>query len=409
LIKGLHICLLTQGRIFELAAGGEEKFTISLGNWLARQSYDVTLMGSGFASVKAKRLYKFSVEEDEKKVTKQKKIKVLYPPYPVYALSRLVLSLLWVLKILSINIKSPITLIHAQDTGYSGLAAVISGKFLRIPVIITSHGIRHKTAEVITHGRFEKAMLKIEYSLDLFTIKNANSFIVVNPSIKSYYGQITSKKIDVIPIPIKLGNFKYSEVNRDLIRKELVIDTKTKVIGFVGRFSSEKNLLTLLTSFADVAHDDPLIKLVLVGGGILESQLREYVIKRGIEDRVVFCGVRYDIHMILSSFDIFVLPSYIEGLSTALLEAMACGRAIICSDIPSNQELVRHNQEALLVNPYNSEELKRTIQLLSNNESLRFKLGYNAKIRASQYDEDMVFPKILQQYEILSGEKKSRK
>ena len=336
MIKGLHICLLTQGRIFELAAGGEEKFTISLGNWLARQSYDVTLMGSGFASVKAKRLYKFSVEEDEKRVTKQKKIKVLYPPYPVYALSRLVLSLLWVLKILSINIKSPITLIHAQDTGYSGLAAVISGKFLRIPVIITSHGIRHKTAELITHGRFEKAMLKIEYSLDLFTIKNANSFIVVNPSIKNYYGQITSKKIDVIPVPIKLGNFKYSEVNRDLIRKELVIDKKTKVIGFVGRFSSEKNLLTLLTSFADVAHDDPLIKLVLVGGGILESQLREYVSKRGIEDRVVFCGVRYDIHMILSSFDIFVLPSYIEGLSTALLELwLVAGLLYVAISLPT--------------------------------------------------------------------------
>ena len=119
-------------------------------------------MGSGFASVKAKRLSKFSVEEEmTKKVTKQKKIKVLYPPYPVYVLSRLVLSLLWVLKILSINIKSPITLIHAQDTGYSGLAAVISGKFLRIPVIITSHGIRHKTPELIIHGRFEKAIPKL--------------------------------------------------------------------------------------------------------------------------------------------------------------------------------------------------------------------------------------------------------
>ena len=221
--------------------------------------------------------------------------------------------------------------------------------------------------------------------------------------------QIISKKIDVIPIPIKFKNFEYSEVNRDLIRKELAIDKKTKVIGFVGRFSSEKNLVTLLTAFADIAHDDPLIKLVLVGGGILESQLRKYVNERGIEDRVIFCGVRYDIHVILSSFDIFVLPSYIEGLSTALLEAMASGRAIICSDIPSNKELVTHNQEALLVNPYNPEELKRAIQLLSNNESLRFKLGRNAKIRATQYDEDMVFPKILQQYEILSRERKTKK
>jgi glycosyltransferase involved in cell wall biosynthesis len=316
--------------------------------------------------------------------------------------------LLSVAKILSINIKFPITLIHAQDTGYSGLAAVLSGKILGIPVIISSHGIRHKTLEPNIHGRLKKALIKFEYSLDVFTIKNANRIIAVNPSIKNYFEQIIPKKIiDVIPIPIKLKSFEFSEVNRNLIRKELQIeDNKTKVIGFIGRLSAEKNLITLLNSFANVAQDDPLIKLVLVGTGALESQLREYVSKRNIEDKVIFCGVRYDIGRILSSFDIFVLPSYTEGLSTALLEAMASGRAIICSDIPANHELVEHNQEALLVNPYNSEELKQAIQLLSSNDSLRSKLGYNAKIRASQYDEDIVFPKILQYYQTLITGKK---
>jgi glycosyltransferase involved in cell wall biosynthesis len=398
LTKGLHICLLTSARVFEIAYSGEGRFTMSLGNWLTRQHLDVTLMGSGFASVKAKRLSKSTVEEDTRK---QKKIKTIYPPYSIYALSRLVMSLLWICKILLLNIKSPITLIHAQDTGYAGLSAILSGKILGIPVILSSHGTRHKSLESIIQGRFRKVLLKIEYSLDIFTIKNANRIIVANSSIKNYFEQIIPKKIiDFIPIPIKLKNFEFSEVNRDLIRNELQIeDSKTKVIGFVGRFSAEKNLLTLLISFANVAQDDPLIKLVLVGTGSLESQLREYVSKRNIEDKVIFCGVRYDIGRILSSFDIFVLPSYTEGLSTALLEAMASGRAIICSDIPANHELVAHNQEALLVNPYNSEELKQAIQLLSNNDSLRLKLGYNAKNRASQYDEDIVFPKILQYYQ----------
>jgi glycosyltransferase involved in cell wall biosynthesis len=374
---------------------------MSLGNWLSRQDLDVTLMGSGFANIKAKRLPNFSVEEDKRK---QKKIKLLYPPYPVYALSRLVMSLLWVLKILWVNRKSPITLIHAQDTGYAGLSAVVSGKVLGIPVIISSHGIRHKSLESIIQGRFKKVLLKIEYSLDIFTIKNANRVIAVNTSIKKYFEQIIPKRIiDFIPIPIKLKNFEFSEVNRDLIRKELRIeDHNTKVIGFVGRLSGEKNLLTLLISFASMVQDNPLIKLVLVGTGPLESQLMEYVRKRDIEDKVIFCGVRYDIGKILSSFDIFVLPSYTEGLSTTLLEAMASGRAIICSDIPANQELVVHNQEALLVNPYNSKELTRAIQLLSSNDLLRLKLGYNARIRASQYDEDIVFPKILQYYQTTS-------
>jgi glycosyltransferase involved in cell wall biosynthesis len=407
LTKRLHICLLTSARVFEIAYGGEGRFTMSLGNWLTRQHLDVTLMGSEFASVKAKRLSKFAVEKEDKR--KQKKIRILYPPWAIYAFSRLVMSLLWVLKILSINMRYPITLIHAQDTGYAGLSAVLSGKILGIPVIISSHGTRHKSLESIIQGRFRKVLLKIEYSLDIFTIKNANRIIVVNSSIKNYFEQIIPKKIiDVIPIPIKLMNFEFSDLNRDLIRRELQIeDNKTKVIGFIGRLSAEKNLLTLLISFANIAQDDPLIKLVLVGTGSLESQLREYVSKRNIEDKVIFCGVRYDIGRILSSFDIFVLPSYTEGLSTALLEAMASGRAIICSDIPANRELVTHNQEALLVNPYNPEELERAIQLLSNDHLLRLKLGYNAKIRAIQYDEDIVFPKILQYYQTLFRERRN--
>ena len=115
--KTLHICLLTSARIFEIAYGGEGRFTTSLGKWLFRKGHHVTIMGSGFASVKAKRLSNFSVEEE----MKQKKIKTVYPPYSIYAISRLIMSLFWVLKILSINIKSPITLIHVQDTGYAGL------------------------------------------------------------------------------------------------------------------------------------------------------------------------------------------------------------------------------------------------------------------------------------------------
>lgn len=403
--KRIHICLLTSGR-FELAYGGETRYTLLLGNWLVRRDYDVTLMGSGFASVTAKRLSKFDVEEEENK--KSKKIRVLYPPMSVYLLSRLVLSLLWICKILLINKKTPITLIHAQDTGYSGLSAIVSGKILRIPVIISSHGIRHKTQESVIHSRLRNILLKIEYSLDIFTTKNANSVIAVNSSIKNYYEQKISKKIDFIPNPIKLKNFEFSEVNRDLIRNELGIqDNKTKVIGYVGRFSPEKNLFTLLTSFADVVQDDPSVKLVLVGTGPLEPQLREYINKRSIEDKVIFCGVRYDIDKVLACFDIFVLPSYIEGLSNALLEAMASGRGIICSDIPANYELVAHNKEALLVNPYNSQELKQAIQLLSSNDSLRLKLGCNAKMKASQYDEDIVFPKILEYYETLLYRKKN--
>jgi glycosyltransferase involved in cell wall biosynthesis len=323
--KVLHICLLTSGRIFEVAFGGEERFTLSLAEWLASRGRDVTLIGSGFVSIKAKRLSKFDKKDVKEELTnEQTQIRVLNPPYPIYALSRLVMTMLWIGKILTVNHELPIQVLHAQDTGYSGLAAVIAGKILRIPVIITSHGIRHKTLESTIRGLFKKVLLKAEYNLDYFTINRANRIIVVNPSIKTYFQKKTSKNIDVIPIPIKSKNFAFSVVNRASIRKELGIEDDAIVIGFVGRFSPEKNLVTLLLSFAKAAASCPLLKLVLVGTGPQEAHLKEYVSNNSIMERVLFCGIRYDVNKILSAFDIFVLPSLVEGLSTAILEAMTC-------------------------------------------------------------------------------------
>jgi glycosyltransferase involved in cell wall biosynthesis len=412
MIEKLHICLLTSARVFEIAYGGEERFTVLLAAWLARQGHEVTLMGSTFAGIKTKRLSKSEADYDPKRIlpTEKKKHKVLYPPYFVYFLSRFVILLFWIVKILSISMKCPITLIHAQDTGFSALAAIISGKLLSIPVVLSSHGIRHKTLESSIHGRFNKILVKIEFRLDLFTIRNADGILVVNPSIGEYFKKIAiPKRTSFIPVPIQLKNFEFCQTNRVLMRRYLGIDEKTILIGYVGRFSPEKNLLTLLMSFRNVVLDNPSIKLVLVGTGPDEYQLKEYVVNNAISDKVIFAGVRYDIDKFLSGFDVFVLPSYTEGLSTSLLEAMASGRAIICSDIDANSRLVMHNQEAILVNPHCPDELTHAIQLLSRDDALRSRLGTNARAKASEYDETIVFPKIAQYYGFIYNEKKNEK
>ncbi len=388
------ILILTLGRIFEIP-GGVVNFTNSLGKWITKQNYDVTIMGTGFASVQSKQLSKKELVHEKK--NKKKKPRILNPPYIIWMLSRFYLSLIWILKILLINSKTPIKLIHAQDTGYAGLVAVLSGKVLRIPVILSSHGIRHKSLESILKRKFNKLLLKIEYRLDIFTINNANCIIVLNPSDKNYFKKLTKKEIEYIPIPINVKNFKFSETNRDLIRKEFEIEKTSKVIGYVGRLSPEKNLLTLLNAFSQALEKNSL-KLMLVGTGTNESVLRKFVVEKNIQNKVFFCGFRNDISKILSAFDVFVLPSYTEGLPTVLLEAMASGRAVLCSNIPAHQNLIEQNKEGLLFDPYNPEDLKNHIQLLCNDDLLRENLGKNASIKALQYDAEIVFPKILVNY-----------
>ncbi len=361
-------------------------------------------MGSGFVNVKTKMLSNVHAGDIVKdKIIRKNRFRLSRLPYFLFAFSRMIMTLQWIFRIMIVNWKNPITLIHAQDTGYSGLAAIISGKIMHIPTVISSHGIRHKTLESNIQGLLKNISLRNEHGLDCFTIKNASGTIAVSPSIKKYFEKI-SKKIEFIPIPIKLADFEFSDISRDLIRREMGIDRATPVIGFVGRFSPEKNLLGLLRSFTGVSQIHPTTKIMLVGTGPLEHQLKLFVHENGMQDNVIFCGVRYDIDKILSALDIFVLPSYTEGLSISILEAMACGRAIICSNIPANQDLLDHNISALLVNPNDHKEISSAIISLLDDNSFRTKLGNNAKMKAKEYDEDKIYSKIVRYYEKLLAE-----
>lgn len=398
--KRSYICLLTSARVFEVPYG-EGRFTITLAEWLANHDQNVIVMGSGLTKVTAKRFSKYNVTVEEKKDTENipvKKIRAFYPPYIIYMLSRLIFTMLWVFKIISMNRSTPIRLIHVSDTGYAGLAAVLSGRLLHIPVIVSSHGIRHKTLETKLRGTIARALFRFEYGLDIFTINHADILIALNSTIKNYFQKLVKTKIEIISGSIKLSNFGFSEINRKQVRSELGLNDETKIIGYVGRLAPEKNLFSLISAFVGTPKEN-LLKLVLVGTGHLEKELRLYVKEKNIEDKVIFLGRRNDIGRILSCFDIFILPSYVEGVSRALLEAMASSCAIICSDIPGNRELIKHNQEGLLVNPHNIEEIQHTIQLLVSNNSLRLQLGRNAKNSSRQYDEDSIFFKILQLYE----------
>lgn len=402
----MSIFLLTLSRIFETSYG-EEKFTRSLGKWLALHGEFVILIGSELSKIKVVFLSKSNIADFEDSISKKVNMNVrMYSvPYMVYMIYKLFLACMTVLKLLYIfHKKKDVTLIHAQDTGYAGLAAVIVGKILKIPILLSSHSIRHHLLASNFHGGLNKALIKLEYKLDLFTIRNANRVIAVNQFMKAYYEQKTRREIDFIPIPIILKDYEFSEKGRTLVRMDLGIDDTAKVIGYVGRLSTEKNLPMLLRSFECAARMDLSLKLVLVGAGPDEASLKDYVSLRGISDKVLFCGVRNDINMILSSLDIFVLPSITEGMPNSLLEAMACGRAIIASDIPANRELLVDNQNAIFVDPARQEELYRAIVLLSNNEDMRIKLGNKARDRCRDYDQDYVFSKLLQYYRVAEHE-----
>jgi glycosyltransferase involved in cell wall biosynthesis len=392
----MHICLITSGRPTEIFCGGEEKFIRSFGNWLLEQGNDVTIVSRelfGIAAINPKSINLVNASH------RPAKAKTLHLPYVMYSFILLMSSLVMTLRIIAMHKKSTLSLLHVQDTGYGGLSGAIAAKILKVPLVISSHGLRYKTLEKTLKG-FSKAFLSFEFTVDCFVVKRANLLIVVSQSQKDFFLQIGLKKekIVVIPIGVQTNEFKTSEEERSSARKELDIRNEI-LIGFVGRLSTEKNILSLLHSFSNISKQSIDMKMIVVGTGPLEKELKQYCKINKLLDRINFTGVRSDINKLLSAIDIFVLPSYTEGCPTVLLEAMSSGKAIVASNIRSISDIIEDGTECILVNPCHTEELEKAILLLCNNIELRNKLSLFAQEKVKNFDINLIYPKIFGTYQ----------
>ena len=131
---------------------------------------------------------------------------------------------------------------------------------------------------------------------------------------------------------IDAEKFVYDESIRAEARQEFGIDPQALVMGHVGRFSPEKNHKFLIDVFYSLAQKHTDSRLLLVGSGPLEAEIREQCNKLGIQDRVIFAGVRSDVNRVLQAMDVFVMPSLYEGVSVAAVEAQAAGLPCLISD-----------------------------------------------------------------------------
>ncbi|MFT4412589.1 glycosyltransferase family 1 protein [Fredinandcohnia humi] len=125
--------------------------------------------------------------------------------------------------------------------------------------------------------------------------------------------------------------FMYSPEVRNNKREELGIRDQL-VIGHVGRFTKQKNHHFLIEIFAQFVKRRPNSILLLCGEGVLKKEIENRVKELDIQDKVMFLGVRNDVHQLLQVFDIFLFPSLHEGLPVTLIEAQAAGIPCVISD-----------------------------------------------------------------------------
>ena len=139
-------------------------------------------------------------------------------------------------------------------------------------------------------------------------------------------------EVKIIHNAIDIEKFKFDEVARKKLRKEFGIKDSTVVIGHVGRFVQQKNHTFLVDVFKEYHKKNPDSKLLLVGSGPLEDEIKKKVEKLGLKDFVLFLGQRDDINKLYSAMDVFCLPSLYEGLGVVGIEAQVAGLPCMFSD-----------------------------------------------------------------------------
>jgi glycosyltransferase involved in cell wall biosynthesis len=156
-------------------------------------------------------------------------------------------------------------------------------------------------------------------------------------------------------------------------------------IVFVGRLNPEKDVPTLLRAAAVAVKEEPSIRLHLVGAGPNFSELKNLAEQLGIGQHVVFLGQTNDVAGVLAGASLFVLSSVTEGISLALLEAMACGLPVVATAVGGNSEVVVDGETGLLVPPRSPAELAAAMLKLYRQPELARQMGANGRKRVEAH------------------------
>lgn len=282
---------------------------------------------------------------------------------------------------------------HTSKAGFIGRLAARAAGVRRI--IHTVHGFAfHEESDLKTVRRYAMLERIAAYACDLVvTVSQYHRRWALDLKIGG------ANKIVAIPNGISLDRAK---TDRDslTVRQELAVAPGTCLLLSVGRLAEQKGLEYLLQALPRLKSEMKVpFKLILVGTGPHKPKLKTMIRELGLRKQVTFLGFRKDVGNLLAASDIAVLPSLHEGLSIALLEAMAAGKPIITTNIGSNLEVTRNGAGAVLVPAKDSAALAGAIGRLANDFSLRVSKSQQAKaLYHKHYTEDRMLESYRTEY-----------
>lgn len=256
-------------------------------------------------------------------------------------------------------------LVHTQLEA-ANILGNLSAKLLRLPSVCTIH---------VMPARDVKAKTKLHQQVEWFVLRHfCDRVISVSEEARQYHVEISrspAKQVTTIYNGIDLSPFleMNSTAEREAVRAELGIPLDAPLLATVAVLRPPKGIQFMIRALPAVLEAHPNTFYLIVGDGQHRQALLAEAVQAGVNDRVVFAGMRKDVPRLLAASDVFVLPTLTEALPTVLAEAMAARLPIVASRVGGIPEMVSDGQNGIMVEPQDPSGLADAcLQLLGHPE-----------------------------------------
>jgi len=213
---------------------------------------------------------------------------------------------------------------------------------------------------------------------------------------------------DVVTVHEGIDVDRVAGAPRANIHQEFWLPADAPIVGNVAALVPHKGQRHLIEAVPIVLRSVPDARFVIVGDGELRGALERRVHELHVEKHVFFAGFRQDVPNLIKAFDLFVMSSVTEGLGTSLLDAMACGRAIVATTAGGIPEVVADGDTGLLVPPHDHRALAAAIVRLLTDAALRTRLGDAGLARVrEQFSVERMVEETAQVYARVAGRRRA--
>jgi glycosyltransferase involved in cell wall biosynthesis len=263
-----------------------------------------------------------------------------------------------------------IELIHCH-LPWAGIVGRLIKLAIKIPVIYTEHN-KQERYHLITR-MFNKITFKLNDLVVAVSAEVANS---INNNI-----QLPSNKIKVIPNGVNTNYFCRNHHLGLSNRINNEIPENAIVIGIISVFRSQKRLKNWIDIFSQLKNKYPEVHGCIIGDGILNKEIRNYVNEKGLENSIIMPGLQTDVLPWLSTIDIFLMTSQFEGLPVALLEAMSAECIPVCTDAGGIRGVIRNGIDGFTVPVNDLDALLKPLHFLLSDHSTHAGFRNNSRHR----------------------------